>query len=497
MKSLLIFCASLVLLSFFVACATSTSAKSAGEEPALRLGVMSDIHLTWHVDEPGSYERIQKVLEYYRDRNVDGVVIAGDIADWGFVGQLEQFGELWRKVFPGDRAPDGHSVARLFIGGNHDFCGPYEPYKYKGKPIFEMKEEFIKTVGMDKAWEKAFGEKYEPVWFKEVKGYAFTGAHWGSESKLPAFLVANGNRIDRTKPYFHIQHPHPLGTVYPGMFPENSWNYDHGAAMKALADFPNAIVLSGHTHLPLTDERGISQGAFTSIGTGSLSYVWHLGGRENSKPGNDHVAQMGEINPWPWKNPDRGHHILYFEVFGDRIEIERIEAFNLASLGENWVVPLDFAKRPYDISERAMSFPPPEFPRGAKLAVSGPAKGRARNGAETMQVDVRFPSASAGKSRPYEYEVAVERRGASGWERLLARRIFSPTYHLALEDEAAEANCVFAANELPAEGKCRFVVTPLSSFGTCGKSLSAPFSPSLQGDVSARQENRKSGAMLP
>lgn len=474
MKPLFNLLIAVFLAVFLTACASLPSGRKA-EEPKLRLGVMSDIHLTWHVDEPGSYERIEKVLTYYRDRNVDGVVIAGDIADWGFAGQLVEFGELWRKVFPEDRAPDGHRVERLFIGGNHDFCGPYEPYKYNGRSILEMKEEFIKTVGMDKVWEKAFGEKYEPVWFKEVKGYAFTGAHWGSEAKLADFLAANGNRIDRAKPYFHIQHPHPLGTVYPGAFPDNSWNYDHGAAMKALADYPNAIVLSGHTHLPLTDERGISQGSFTSIGTGSLSYVWHLGGRENTRPEKGHVAQMGEINPWPWKNPDRGHHILYFEVFDDRIEIERIEAFHLASLGEKWIVPLDFARRPYDIASRTASFPPPQFPRGAKVTVAGPAQGKARNGAATMQVDVRFPSATAGKSRPYEYEVSVERRGASGWEQCLVRKVFSPTYHLAVEDEAAEANCVFALDELPADAECRFVVTPLSSLGTRGKSLSGPF----------------------
>lgn len=441
-----------------------------GGLPKLRLGVMSDIHLTWNVDEPGSCERIEKALRFYRDRNVDGVVIAGDIADWGFVGQLVEFGELWRKVFPDDKAPDGHRVERLFVGGNHDLVGPYEPFMWKGRSILEQKSEFIKTIGIEKAWEKAFGEAYEPIWLKEVKGYSFTGAHWMCEKGLKDFLAANRAKINPDLPYFHVQHPHPLGTVYQGMFSERSWNYDQGAAFAALASFPNAVALSGHTHLPLTDERSIWQGEFTSVATASLSYVWLMDGHENTNPGKGRVAQMPEINPWPWQDPDRGHHLMYFEVFDDRIEIERLSAFDLGRLGPNWVVPTAAARRPYEYKSRSRSFPPPEFPQGAAVAVSKPYPGKNRKGVATDQVDVRFPTASAGKSRAFDYEVAVEQQADGDWKPQLVKKVWSPTYHKSLADEATEANCVFAVDELP-KGACRFAVTPLSSFGTRGRTL--------------------------
>ncbi len=438
-------------------------------EPRLRLGVMTDIHLTWNVDEPGSYERIEKVLRFYRDRNVDGVVIAGDIADWGFVGQLVEFAELWRKVFPDDRAPDGHRVERLFVGGNHDLEGPYEAFQWKGKSILEQKDQFIKTVGMDKAWEKAFGEKYEPIWMKHVKGYAFTGAHWGCEKGLKDFLAAHRGEIDPNLPYFHVQHPHPLGTVFQGVFSAGSWEYDRGAAMKALGDFPNAIAISGHTHIPLSDERGIWQGSFTSVNAASLSYVWHVAGFENGNPGK-RVSQMEEINPWPWKDPDRGHHLMYFEVFDDRIEIERLEAFHLERVGENWTVPTAAAERPYEYKARSRDFPPPEFPAGAVVTVSKPFAGKNRRGEATQQVEVSFPTASAGRSRAYAYEVKVEVETADGWKDHLVKRVFSPTYHKALAVESKTANCLFAAGELP-KGPFRFAVTPLSSFATRGRTL--------------------------
>lgn len=43
-----------------------------------------------------------------------------------------------------------------------------------------------------------------------------------------------------------------------------------------------AFAFSGHSHTSLTDERSVWRGAFTSIGTSSLSYVCLDGPRENS-----------------------------------------------------------------------------------------------------------------------------------------------------------------------------------------------------------------------
>ena len=39
-------------------------------------------------------------------------------------------------------------------------------------------------------WERIWGEKYEPVWHKEVKGYHFFGRHWNVDYKDFAGLAA-------------------------------------------------------------------------------------------------------------------------------------------------------------------------------------------------------------------------------------------------------------------------------------------------------------------
>ena len=54
--------------------------------PNLTLGVLSDIHI--HTQE--QVPVFEKALAFFRDAGVDGVVIAGDMADTGLVHQLEK-----------------------------------------------------------------------------------------------------------------------------------------------------------------------------------------------------------------------------------------------------------------------------------------------------------------------------------------------------------------------------------------------------------------------
>ena len=74
-----------------------------GPKPNLSFGVISDIHIT----TPESTEAFRRVLEYFRDRKVDAVVVAGDLSDWGLKSGLKYVADTWYSVFPNDRAPDG------------------------------------------------------------------------------------------------------------------------------------------------------------------------------------------------------------------------------------------------------------------------------------------------------------------------------------------------------------------------------------------------------
>lgn len=126
----------LMMGSAAVAAATlPTGAKAKGRDghgpERLRLGILSDIH----IQTPECIRtRFLPELEYFRDREVDGVLIAGDLCDWGWKEQLKWIADAWKKTFPGGRLPNGNPVEQLFIYGNHDIEG----YRY-GYPNWEPK----------------------------------------------------------------------------------------------------------------------------------------------------------------------------------------------------------------------------------------------------------------------------------------------------------------------------------------------------------------------
>ena len=111
---------------FGAACYGGSAAWAAdsGKE-RLRMGVLSDIHI--RCDKPEQGEMFRKALEYFRDRGVDAVLLAGDIADTGRVAELEICANVWYSVFPDGKAPDGRPVEHLFVFGNHCVDGWQNP----------------------------------------------------------------------------------------------------------------------------------------------------------------------------------------------------------------------------------------------------------------------------------------------------------------------------------------------------------------------------------
>ena len=93
--------------------------------PALTFGVVSDVHIAMakggrEVSKQYMTDTFKATLARFRDAGVDAVVIAGDIAHHGLAPELIEVGKAWYEIFPGDRAPDGRKVERIFVTGNHD-----------------------------------------------------------------------------------------------------------------------------------------------------------------------------------------------------------------------------------------------------------------------------------------------------------------------------------------------------------------------------------------
>ena len=300
--------------------------------PILRFGVASDLHITdWASAEP-----FRVALRWFRDQNIDAVMIAGDLTDHGILPQLENVAQSWREVFPNDRAPDGRHVEKLFIYGNHDFEGlAYRDkwmdtaFAFHGLSREEASDLQLTKIGLDKAWEQCFGEPYAPIWHKRVKGYDFIGGHsaWNTPVGLEEWFSANADALDPNKPFFYIQHPHPKGTVYGPKAP----GCDNGTATRVLSAFPNAIAFSGHSHVPIADKSAIWRGAFTSIATASLSYGFWPDTPENTE--RSRAAAIRRKDGVPFAQG------MLVDIFDDRIKIRRRDFTLDHELGRPWILP--------------------------------------------------------------------------------------------------------------------------------------------------------------
>ena len=426
-----------------------------GRKPRLTFGVVSDIHI--RIAPGGNGMRPSHdcstfihTLEWFRDQKVDAVMVAGDLADTGLVKELEAVAAAWWQVFPGNKAPDGRHVERVFITGNHD----WDAWTYDGgvfvKKLYPDEAERNRNLlfkDLKGNWERIMQEPYVPVYRKDVKGYSFIGAHWQDEPCHPKcetafrhvgkWFAENGAKLDPSKPFFYCQHAHLQNTVY-GPW---AWGHDSGETTVALKAFPNAVAFSGHSHYSLTDERSIWQGGFTSLGTASL--------RACAVPGNELHPDSGYENAWGGQNafkamqpiPEKSKQGMLVRVFDDCIAFTRRDFAIDKMLGGDWVMPLPAAKKQvFSFAARRAKQRPPAFAAGATLSVAkvevANRGGRAKiNGVKKdvpsekkSAVRLDFPQADAVRAtRPFAYEATfTSEDGKTVVKRVLAANVFSP-----------------------------------------------------------------------
>lgn len=478
----------------------------AGGRPNLVFGVVSDIHVS-QAACPGegildnrNDLTFRRALEWFRDQGVDAVMVAGDMANNGLVEQLEAIAAAWYDVFPDDRAPDGRRVERLFIYGNHDYHGHlYGGYGAKFYPEAAELRRHVLRADMGGWWRRLFHEDYSPFYRKDVRGYTFLGQHWddgrGLEtgfgkcpdgSALRAFLSAQGRALDPARPFFYFQHPHLRDTCY-GPW---AWGRDNGLPTRALSAHPNAIAFSGHSHYSLTDERSVWQGAFTSVGAGSLRYTGLPDGEfpgegyENGASEGPDARRLDAQKAMPKFNSTDSRQGMLWRVYDDCIVVRRHEFLSGLDLGADWVLPLPTAEaKPFAFAARAKVVGTPEFPVGAALSIrriratSRGAKARkgeaeiARVAREAVEIAIpAVVEAEAARAFRLEVEVAPKAGGASVVRRVLASGFNQSARH---PKARAVTRCVLARDTLP-PGDCTVRVTPVNCFGRAGRALEAP-----------------------
>lgn len=451
--------------------------------PNVTVGVISDIHIT--MPKKGGTPNtamLLKTLTFFREQDVDVVMIAGDLTNYGLMKELRPVAEAWYSVFPGDKGLNGKKVERVIVTGNHDTFGYLWKVGSKNVRSPEAESEGLYR-DVQAHWQELFHEPYEPIFIKKVKGYSFIGAHWTAHcgGRLAAFLEKNKADLTADRPFFYAQHAHPQDTVY-GPWAWGAWDDRGGAARAALGAYPNAVAFSGHSHCSLTDERSVWQGTFTSVGTASLSYCALPHGRENGTTEAFYYRRMQRVNG---AGTQQG---LLMKVWDDVIVLERRDFTRMEKLDEDWVIPVLHGPadpRPFAHATRAQEVKAPQFPKGAKIKTSW-TTGKDAKGEEERRFVVSFPApvSTGWRDRIFDYEVRIEIEEDDTIRPWATKRVYPAEPFRSVKHLPKDASCVFGFCELPAIRKSwspdpylRVVVTPFNCFGAAGKPLMLRYSP--------------------
>lgn len=478
--------------------------KTDADAPVLRVGVLTDIHIT----PPGSGDEwFVKALRRFDAERADAVLIAGDLTTWSRRAEFEAAAAAWRKVFPENRRSDGVPVERLLISGNHDVDGFFYP---DGK--FASREEALRDsffFHRDEWWREFFGEPYEPARVKTVKGYPFVLVNWWTRAPSvyatnpPRYPLAEGvppegnpapeflRRIEadlpRDRPFFYVQHE-PL----PGTVCQCDPDAPLDATGQILARHPNCVAITGHMHYSLTDERSIWQRAFTAVNAScARGFCFSFPGRENGHSVTDyHRDPPFEMDRFDIEAVRQG---LTMDIFPDRVSFSRFDIVSDEPLGPDWVVGLalcaglasgapapgraNMRERPFSFARRAAASRPPRFPDGAAVSVAEIADGHRRTAlgntldpAPRRQIVVSFPPApaTADSDRALDFSVTAELRIQDMTQVVAEKRVYSPKFWAAERADTGPVACAFARDALPKNRDIRFTVRPLNNWGRAG-----------------------------
>ena len=466
--------------SFLAALAGTVAAPSVlrgGGRPApIKLAVASDIHIAGDI-EANMWE---KALLAYRDWGADAVLVCGDLADWGVIPQLKRAAEIWFKVFPGGKRPDGSKIVNLLHYGDHDMCG----YKYRSikncvaayPDEKEMERDIIPLNNPKAIWEGCFQEEWTRLAHKTVNGWDFVLSHFskgepdnpkGNNVPGLADFMASLD-LPKDHPFFYSQHRIPKGTAGGNYI----WGQDDGTVGDLFASrYPNCFAFCGHGHLTCADERAIWQGAFTALEVPSLRRCGTGRGRENGSTCGDRPRDRPPVQMIAKLDNSNTQQGLFVTIDSEGAAIRRWHFGDNASMGRDWYVPFRASGgKPYAPEYRASHDPVPQFPADATVAVSEPRPMPDCLGKMHDMYVVEFPAvkSTAVAPRPDDYSVSLEMKQGEVERVLVERRVFSPDYVHAEMPEPVTVSCNFPVTDVPKKRNVRFVVRPLNAFGGRG-----------------------------
>ena len=316
--------------------------------PYARVGIISDVHIGANAS---NITALQEALQYYKSKNVDAIVCVGDIGH-DKMEYLDAFNEAVQAVFPNGT----DDTVKIFVMGNHD------TYAFEKDGYLRQTE--AHNAAVEAYFTNTFGVTADAGraglnYYKIINGYVFAGMYIQTPIEEREAFVQQVFSLPEAqgKPVFLVMHEIPVGSIYIAQYNPNSTS--EMQMHEILKNYPNAVVLAGHSHNPLADERALWQGEYTAVSCGSLfgpsveEYMYE-GGSVN-----------GSFQPGNWG----AKHALYMEIRKAGINIERYDFTNDAKLGKDWFIPVNDGvvdRTPYNYELRTQAAVAPEFAADAQ-----------------------------------------------------------------------------------------------------------------------------------
>lgn len=216
---------------------------------------------------------------------------------------------------------NGDQIADNYYNSGHDHEDVVNLLNH-GLQTHDLDSEVMVTFGNHDDRLNVMTQYYPTEWFphtgggyfeKVVNGYHFlalnTEAYSGAQrtwlqERLAAITAEPGGL---NKPVFVVAHRPVPGTVNDGAQSSNP------TLSQDLSAYPQAVYISGHSHLNLNSEKSIHQKNFTALNDGSMSYTQIP--RDSYQIYGDNL-----LDTFPLSSQQG----LFVEVYADRTEVDRI-----------------------------------------------------------------------------------------------------------------------------------------------------------------------------
>ena len=437
-------------------------------KPNLVLGVVADTHLRTSpidgnaLDKDWTGIHFEAALRCFRERNVDAVIHCGDFAHLGQVFELEAHADIWRKVFPENRASDGHEVARLFVTGNHEFCshigGGNGTFVRRLYPDKDKWNEAVLRVDTAQKWQHIWGEVYKEVWHREVNGFHFFGWQYGADlGKMAALLdesIETYGLDKSSKPFFFIGH-----------VPE--WHPKELMGVLKRHGCRNSIAFYGHNHYSAANMNtfAINYDEFTSINVPCCA-PWY-----GAVILHDEKIAAARIEGRENAQKPHSRQGLVVSLYDDMMVVERHEFGAGGRLGCDIVMPYGkYDPHPFSKDELKKVIGEPQFGKNVELKVESV---KSESGEDTVNISIPLANDNP-DSRVYAYEVEVT---GDDLDKKLCKVVYAAGCNMGIghEPNGGVTTLEIPKSELPPGKTLTFAVRPLTSLGTFGKPIAATF----------------------